>query len=100
MDDSFAESEDLPSSPEPASRRHQATRNRGKAKISYKEDSDDEAVVEKSRSLKRKTRVAAEKPNASKAPKPRKKRQFRDVGAPLRRNKSCRSQLDSTNEPG
>jgi hypothetical protein len=102
QDDSFAESEDdalssLPPSPEPASRHHQATRNRGKARISYKEDSDEEPVAEEPRSLKRKraTRAAAEKSRPSKAPKPLKKRQLRDVGAPLRRNRSCWSHLDN-----
>lgn len=106
QDDSFAESEDdafssLPPSPEPASQPHQATRNRGKARISYKEDSDDEPVAKEPRSLKRKraTRTITEKSGPSKTSKPRKKRQFRDVGAPLRRNKSCWSQLDSASEP-
>jgi hypothetical protein len=101
QDDSFAESEDAlsshPPSPEPAPRHHQATRNRGKARISYKEDSDEEPVAEEPRNLKRKraTRAAAEKSRPSKVPKPPKKRQLRDVGAPLRRNRSCWSHLDN-----
>src|SRR5215469_11448792 len=106
QDDSFAESEDdalssLPPSPEPTSSRHQATRNRGKARISYKEDSDEEPVAEEPRHLKRKraTRTAAEKSRPSKASKPLKKRRLRDVGAPLRRNRSCWSNLDTTSEP-
>ena len=105
-DESFAESEDdyldsLPASPELSPQRRPATRNRGKARVSYKEDSDEELVAEERRSLKRKrtTRAASEKSRPSKAQRPRKKRQLRAVGAPLRRNKSCRSQLDGADEP-
>jgi hypothetical protein len=105
-DDSSDDSEygafsSLPPSPEPTSPRHQATRNRGKARISYKEDSDEEPIAEEPRTLKRKrpTRAAAGKSAPSKTSKPRKKRQLRDVGAPLRRNKSCLSQLGRASEP-
>lgn len=95
------EDDDPPASPElmprdKATSGRPSTRNRGKAKVSYREDSEDEQVPNNnisannsSRSLKRKRtpNAATSASRTSKAPKPRKKQKIRGVGAPLRRSK-------------